>query len=338
MQQVRVHAPDDVRVDEVDRPAPGPRDIVVHTAACGICGTDLGYIHHGGLGGPGPEPMPLGHEMSGVVGWVGREVDGIAIGDRVVVHPGDDELGRIGNGTAEGGLAPELHVREAARGRRVFPVPDALPLDLAALTEPLDVGIHAVEQSEAVPGDTVAVFGCGPIGLAAIASLRDRGVERVVGVDLSPSRRELAVALGAEAALDPAVDDVWRELSRLHGTSTSMWGVAPATDVYVEASGAARVVTEFVERARRNARMSVVAVHYEPVTTSLLLLMAKQLTVRGSMEYPARFEDGLELLGRRDLSAMITHRVPLARFGDALDVLAGSRDCGKVMVTIGDDR
>jgi threonine dehydrogenase-like Zn-dependent dehydrogenase len=338
MRQVRVHGPDDVRIDEVDAPVPGPRDAVVQVAACGVCGTDLSYIAHGGVAGPGPEPLALGHEMAGVVDWVGADVAGVAAGDRVVVHPGDDELGRIGNGAAEGGLTEALLVRDAARGDRLVPVPGGLPLELAALTEPLDVGMHAVEQSEAVPGESVAVFGCGPIGLAAIATLRDRGVERVVGVDLSDRRRELAVTLGAEAALDPATDDVWRELARLHGTATSMFGRAPATDVYIEASGAAPVITGFIDRARRDARMAVVALHYEPVPASFMLLMAKQLTIRGSIEYPARFDAGLDLLRRRDLSPMITHRIPLDRFADALATLTGDRDCGKVILTIGSDR
>jgi (R,R)-butanediol dehydrogenase / meso-butanediol dehydrogenase / diacetyl reductase len=337
MRQVRVHGPNDVRIDDVEPPVPGPSDAVVRVAACGICGTDRSYITHGGVAGPGPEPLALGHEMAGVVDWVGADVDGIAAGDRVVVHPGDDELGRIGNGAPEGGLTSSLLVREARRGTRLLPVPDQLTLDVAALTEPLDVGMHAVEQSDARPGESVAVFGCGPIGLAAIASLRDRGVERVVGIDLSEQRRALAVALGAEAALDPAVDDVWRELARRHGTARSMFGVSPATDVYLEASGAPRVVADFVDRSRRDARLTVVALHYEAVPTNLMLVMAKQLTIRGSIEYPVRFEAGLELLRRRDLSAMITHRVPLDRFGDALETLADNRDCGKVMVMIGDD-
>src|SRR5207248_1656902 len=104
----------------------------------------------------------------------------------------------------------------AARGRRLFPLPDDLPLDVAALAEPLAVGMHAVDQADVGPDDAVAVFGCGPIGLAAIATLLDRGVERVVGIDLSERRLELARALGAQAALDPTTVDVWDELARLH--------------------------------------------------------------------------------------------------------------------------
>src|SRR3954453_16158717 len=154
MRQVRVHGPHDVRVDEIAPPVPSPRDLVLRVAACGICGTDLSYIAHGGVAGPGPEPLALGHEVAGVVDWVGSDVEGIASGDRLVVQPANDELGRIGNGAAEGGLTTGLLIREAARVRRVFPVPDGMALDIAALTEPLNVGMHAVEQSEAAPGET----------------------------------------------------------------------------------------------------------------------------------------------------------------------------------------
>ena len=83
--------------------------------------------------------------------------------------------------------------------------------------------------------------------------------------------------------------------------------------------------------------MSVVALHYESLPTSYMLLMAKQLTIRGSIEYPERFEAGLELLGRRDLTPLVTHRVPLERFDEALATLSGNKDCGKVMVTVSSD-
>ena len=337
MRQVRVHGPGDVRVDEIEPPRPGPRDAVVRVAACGICGTDLSFIRLGGSKGPGGAPLCLGHEIAGVVEWVGGEVSGTAVGERVVVHPGNDELGRIGTGAGEGGLTPALLVREAARGGRLFRVPDGLPLDVAALAEPLAVGMRAVERAEVRRGDKVAVFGCGPIGLFALATLLDRGIEQVVAIDLNPRRRELARDLGAQAVLDPAACDVWDELARLHGTAPFLYGPTPATDAFIEASGAAQVVTEVLERGRAGGRLSVVALHYAPIPTNYLLVMMKQFSIHGSMEYPRRFEDAIELLARRDLSRVITHRVPLARFDEALGVLRGAADCGKVLVTMGDE-
>jgi threonine dehydrogenase-like Zn-dependent dehydrogenase len=278
--------------------------------------------------------MCLGHEMAGVVDRIGREVQGISVGERVVVHPGNDELGRIGNGGAQGGLTPLLLVTEAARPGRLYRVPPHVPLEVAAFAEPLAVGMRAVEQADAAPGDGVAVFGCGPIGLAAIASLLDRGVDRVVAIDPSATRRALAEGLGAQAALDPTAIDVWEELARLHGTVPFMSGPTPATRAFIEASGASRVIPDVLARGRAGGRLSVVALHYAPIPTSFLALLMKEFTIRGSMEYPARFEDAIDLLARRDLSALVTHRYPLARFADALATLGGSKECGKVMVVM----
>lgn len=333
MHQVRVHGPGDVRVDDIEPADPGPDDALVEVAACGICGSDLSYIAMGGVAGPSPSPMCLGHEVSGTVEWVGRQVSSVRTGDRVVVHPGDDEVGRIGNGAGQGGLTPRLLVTGVDRGR-LFGVPDGLPLGVAALAEPVAVGIRAVDQADVHPGDGVAVFGCGPIGLAAVATLVDRGHRSVVAIDLSTTRRELALRLGARAALDPRTTEVWDELGRLHGTAPFMFGPTPATAAFIEASGSPGVIADVLEHGPIGGRLSVVALHFEPIPTSYLLLVMKQFTIRGSMEYPPRFEDAIDLLARRDLSALVTHRFPLERFDEALATLGGSKECGKVMVTM----
>jgi threonine dehydrogenase-like Zn-dependent dehydrogenase len=331
--QVRVHGAGDVRVDDVPEPDPGPDDVVVRVHACGICGSDLSYIRLGGIAGPTPEPMCLGHEMAGTVEFVGADVAGVRDGDRVVVHPGDDELGRIGNGGRQGGLTPHLLVEQADRDR-LHRVPDGIALDVAAFAEPLAVGMHAADQADVRAGDGACVFGCGPIGLAALATLVDRGHERVVAVDLDPTRRALAVGLGAQAAIDPAADDLWSALADLHGTAPFMFGPTPATAAFVEATGADRVIGDVIAHARVGARLAIVALHYAPVPTSFLTVLMKELTIRGSIEYPPRFADAVDLLGRRDLSALLTHRVPLDRFHDGLDVLQHAKGCGKVLVTM----
>lgn len=333
MLQVRVHGPGDVRVDDVPEPDPGPRDAVVRITACGICGSDLTYITMGGLAGPTGEPMCLGHEMAGTVDWVGDEVTGVRVGDRVVVQPGDDDLGRIGNGAPQGGLTPRLLVTEADRGR-LHPVPDHLPLDVAAFAEPLAVGMHAAEQADVRPGDGICVFGCGPVGLAAVAALVDDGHDTIVAVDLSATRRRLAMQIGAQAALDPTETDVWAALADLHGTTPFLFGPTPATAAFIEASGSARVITDVIDHAPVGGRLSVVALHHEPIPTSYLTVLMKELTIRGSIEYPARFADAIDLLARRDLSGLLTHRFALERFDDALATLQGAKDCGKVLVTM----
>lgn len=328
-----MHSPGKVAVDRVDLPVCGPRDALVEVDACGICGSDLTYIRLGGLAGPGGGPMPLGHEFAGVVRQVGAEVTGVEPGRRVVVHPGDETSGRIGGGSAAGGLADVVLVREAAAGDRLVAVPDGMSMDVAALTEPVAVGMHAAEQAGVAPGESVAVFGCGPVGLAAIAALADRGFTGIVGVDPSAERRRLAGAVGASATIDPDRTSVWRELRSLHGTRALAYGQAPATDAFIEASGSDAVLTSIIDRAGPGSRISVVGLHYTPVPVNFLQVLMKELTIRGSMEYPARFADAIDLLARRDLSALITHRFALGEVDAALELLAGSRECGKVMIT-----
>jgi len=335
MKQIMLHGANDWRLDDIPDPDPGPRDALVRIAACGICGTDVSYVHMGMTPG---HPIPLGHEMAGVVEWVGDEVTGVAVGDRVVVCPSDGGEGPMGTGGGQGGLTPLLHVPDAAGGTRLFRVPEGMALTTAALAEPLAVGIQAVNQSEAKPGEKVAVFGCGPIGLMALATLADRGVEDVVAIDLSPARLDLAKRVGAAHVLDPSEVDVWEELKLIHGTAPFMFGPTAATDVFIEASGADSVIGDVLQNGRVDGRLVIVALHYRPVQTNYVDVLMKQFTIRGSMEYPERFEDAIELLARRDLSWLITHTLALEEFGDGLAVLEGSKDCGKVMITMGDDR
>ena len=94
------------------------------------------------------------------------------------------------------------------------------------------------------------------------------------------------------------------------------------------------MIPDVLKHGRAGGRLSIVALHYAPIPTSFLTVLMKQFTLRGSMEYPARFEDAIELLARRDLSALVTHRYPLNRFPDALATLSGSKECGKLMVTM----
>ena len=128
MKQIMLHGVNDWRLDDIVEPTPGPRDALVRIAACGICGTDVSYVHMGMTPG---HPIPLGHELAGVVEWVGSEVSGVVVGDRVVVCPSDSGSGPMGTGGAQGGLTPVLHVPDAASGKRLFKVPDGMALTTA---------------------------------------------------------------------------------------------------------------------------------------------------------------------------------------------------------------
>ncbi|MBW1761331.1 MAG: zinc-binding dehydrogenase [Deltaproteobacteria bacterium] len=329
IQQANIHGPGQVALDESKVPEPGPRDAVVRVAACGVCGTDVRYVRMGGL----CRPMPIGHELSGVIESVGAEVSDLAAGTRVVLNP-TASGNMIGNGGSEGGFTQQLLVRNAADGGSLFPIPDELPMHLAALSEPLGVGMNAVNRADVNPGDKIAVFGAGPIGLSAIATLRDRGVEDVVAIDLSPRRLELAMELGARATIHAGEQNPWVELKKLHGEAPLMGAPMAGTDAYIEASGAGSVITDVLQNAKGESSLTVVALHEQSVNVSFLWVMMKQMTIRGAMEYPADYTDAVELLTRWDLSAMITHRFPLERIGEAIEVATDPNVGGKVMIDI----
>ncbi|MBM4268341.1 MAG: zinc-binding dehydrogenase [Deltaproteobacteria bacterium] len=333
MKQVRIHGPGDVRLDDVAPPDPGPRDAVVRVVACGICGSDVGYAKIGGVAGPVDAPLPLGHELAGVVARVGSEVRGLAPGTRVVLNPmaGGN---RIGNGSAEGGFCRELLVPNAAAGDVLFPIPDDLPFDRAALAEPLGVGVHAVNRAGVAHGERVAIFGAGPIGLMSLAALRDRGIDDVAIVDLSEARLEIARTLGARATIHAGREDVWARLREVHGTGPWLGMPMVGTDVYIEASGSARVLQDILAQSKENARLSVVALHRDEIPVSFLMVLSKQLTIVGALAYPEDYGQMIEMLARIDLGAVITHRFPLEDFHAALAVAQDPAAGAKVLIEI----
>ncbi len=332
MLQVRIHAPGKVSLDEVPMPELGPRDALLRVKACGICGSDFTYIKLGGIGFRAKDPTPLGHEFSGVIERVGSAVTRYRPGQRVVVNPLPQD-NMIGNGGALGAFTPELIVREVESGGLLFPIPDDLPFDLAALAEPLGVGMHAVDRLQLAPGEKVAIFGAGPIGLMTLAVLRWRGFDDVAIVDLSEKRLAIARELGAALALDAGKGDIWGPLRELHGVEKWL-GVVPTTGThaYVEASGAPSVMGDLIREAREGARIAVVALHAKPEPIDYMPVMSKQLAILGSMGYPVDYTDQVRLLSEVDLSPAITHRFPLARFEEALDTARDASAAGKVII------
>ena len=244
MKSVRTGAVGKVEVVDVERPTPGPKDALLRIRACGICGTDVTFLHMGGMPfGPGGSmiSVPLGHEPAGEIVEVGAEVTGLKVGDRVVVNPQGAPSGIIGCGGKLGGMNEYLLIEDAVVGRSVSVFPDHVPFDVAALNEPMAVARHCVNRSEAEPADKVVVFGAGPIGLGATIWLKLRGVEHVVVADVIPERLETALAIGADAVINSATEDVTARLTELHGQAANALGQPRAgTDIYIDAAGGSR--------------------------------------------------------------------------------------------------
>lgn len=331
MKQARIHGPNDVRLDEVPDPVCGPDDAILEVAACGICGSDVGYAKIGGIQTRADAPFPIGHELAGVVAEIGKNVRGVKVGARVALHPGAAGFG-LGNGGPEGGFTKRLLVRGAAQGKSLFPIPDSMTFEQAALAEPLGVGMHAVDQANVRPGDKVAILGAGAIGLSAAVTLLDRGIGDVCVVDLSAARLEVAKKLGAAHVVDSRKADLWEALGELHGRQ-SFYGIPlVGTNVFIEATGSGALLEQVVARCAPASRVSVVALHRKPVSIDFMTVLMKQMTIVGAMEYPERYEAMLELIERRDPSAMITHRFGLDDFVEAF-AIASAPDAGaKVMI------
>jgi len=327
-----VHGPGDLRMDDIDRPRAGPGDVVVRVAQVGICGSDLGYVAVGGVAGPAGIPIPLGHELSGVVEEVGDGVTGVAPGDRVIVNP---YFNGIGNGGPEGGFADLLLVRDVqGQPQSLIAMPDSMSFETGALIEPLSVSMHGVNRSQARAGDKVCVFGAGPIGLGIVAALRSRGVTDIVVFDLSALRRERAMQLGARAAFDPRDNPPAEMLGDLHGRQEIFGLPAVGTDVYIEASGGPGVINGIVDHARHGARLTVVAVQKKPITLDFQTMLAREITITMAMGYPDEVEQVFAMLesGAVDVSPMITHRFDGEDFMDAFRMASRSDEAVKILV------
>ncbi|MDD3799115.1 MAG: zinc-binding dehydrogenase [Novosphingobium sp.] len=339
MQLARVHGPGDVRLDDVPIPEAGHGEAIVRVAACGICGSDLGYIAQGGLGGGEPlaAPLPIGHEFAGTVVATGPGVNGIEPGLRVAVNPDD---GYIGGGGPEGAMAPYIRVTGAAIGETLYPLPGHVGFDEAALAEPLSVGLHALRILGVEAQHKVAVLGAGPIGLCTVAMLRHLGCRDIAIFDQVPARLERARALGAELAVDVAEESLPDALARFHGEGVRFGTRFADTDMFIDCAGAEAALREVIGIAKYRARIAVVALYKKPAQIDLWKLMANEILITGSIavDRKAEFAEALEMIagGRQDLAPLISHRMDFSLFNAALTVAADAEHSAKVMLTFKD--
>jgi L-iditol 2-dehydrogenase len=336
MKAATVTGPGTTEVVEVPRPQAGSKDVLVAMRACGICGSDAFYITIGGIP-PRQGSTPLGHEPAGEVVEVGSEVTDIAVGDRVVINPMAAPSGIIGNGGASGALADYLLIEHAVRGTSLEVIPDHIPWEVAALNEPMAVARHGVNRCKAKAGDKVVVFGAGPVGLGALLAFKSLGVSHVVVVDIIAARLDKALQIGADAVINSAEEDVVARLIELHGAGEAMFGGKAGTDVYLDAAGAKPVVEIALAAAKRGATIGIVGVHKEPVPVEFTNVMSNELTIVGSMGYPDEiFEVTEDLIANWEKYALIvSHTVPFADVGRALELASTPGAADKVVVTFG---
>jgi threonine dehydrogenase-like Zn-dependent dehydrogenase len=330
--------------DDVDDPVPGLGQVLVEVKACGICGSDLHFAKHGAtmvelmgqmrgtpdLGVPRVDlarDVFMGHEFAAEVLDVGPDTDGPAPGTLVTSVPIMVSATGIADLAYTNLLPAGYSERMLLSAPLLLTVPNGLDARRAALTEPMAVGLHAVNRSAIAPGEGAVVIGCGPVGIAVIAALRQRGVEPIVAADFSPMRRSLATAMGAHHVVDASSDDVF-EAWAAQGGGRQL--------VVFEAVGVPGVIDSVFRAAPSKSRVVVVGVCMGGDQVTPFWGITKELSVHFAFGYDLdEFSGSLRAIaeGVVDVAPMITGEVGLDGVAGAFEDLGQpDRHC-KILVT-----
>ncbi|HEX4110444.1 MAG TPA: zinc-binding dehydrogenase [Solirubrobacteraceae bacterium] len=365
-------------LEVVDRPEPVPArgQVRIEVRRCGICGSDL-HARHGldawadmaARAGyhrfaRSSDPLVFGHEFCGSVAEYGPKCRrGVASGTPVVALPllrGSDGIDTTGLSVhAPGAYADQLLVEESL----MLPVPNGLPVDVAALTEPMAVAWHAVQRGEVGKRTVAIVIGCGPIGLGVVLMLKAKGVRTVVASDYSPGRRALARTCGADVVVDPAQRSPFTAAAKGHlmdtpavlelAVSTTeklarlpvgwwhLWrlgeklGAEPKHPVIFECVGVPGVIDSLLDGAPLFSRVVVVGVCVGTDQITPAMAINKEIDLRFVIGYtPLEFRDTLHMLaeGKVDPRPLITGTVGLGGVENAFAALGDAEAHAKILV------
>lgn len=337
MRAARAEGPGRIVVEDIDRPEPGPGDVVLKVGACGICGSDLHWYHDQMMM---PAACP-GHEIAGTVAMVGPGVTALREGDRVSVEgiascgecryclAGNyhycPRIGIVGM-TIPGGYAEYLKMP----ARHCFAVGD-MDLATASLSEPLGVAVHGVRIAGLGIGQRVLVLGAGTIGLMAVVAARAGGAGEILVTARRPQQQAAARALGADRVFSDGDEGALFEAA----------GESPIDLVIESVGGSASTLDTAVASVRPGGTICLLGVYTTSIPFPALFTVAKELTIKGSFVYNrvgsrADFDVVTDLLhrqGTRLAQTMLTHSFPLERISEAFET-ASDKTKGSIKVTI----
>jgi L-iditol 2-dehydrogenase len=308
-----------LEVQEAPVPEIGPRDVLVRVMACGICGSDV----HGLDGSTGRRipPLVMGHEASGVVETVGKEVEALREGDRVTfdstIYNPESFFSRRGlrnlcDDRRVLGVACDEYSRDGAFAELVavpshivYPIPPGMTFEQAAMVEPVSIAVHARALTPLEEGDTVVVLGAGLIGLMMIQVLRQTPLARIVAVDVEDDRLALARELGAHDALNPKRADVVstvRDLTAGRGA-----------DAAFEAVGLDATVRTAVLAVRKGGAVTLIGNVAPEVSLPLQVVVARQIRLQGSCASNGEYPECIDLIasGRVKVDPFVSATAPL---------------------------
>jgi L-iditol 2-dehydrogenase len=319
LKALTIERPGEAAVRDLEPPEIGPDEILVESKAVGVCHSDFELLN-GTYIIPVSYPTIPGHEWSGEVAEVGREVAGFKAGDRVVGECviGDDHFGFSISGAA----ADYFKVRPEWLHR----LPDELSHTQGALVEPFTVAYYATIAAEGIDAsDTVVILGAGPIGLCCLAAVRGHGGRAIV-IDPVAERRAVAERMGADSTLEPG------EGNAEHVAELNDGRLA---EVVLEASGSPAAMAAALDLAGQEARLVFVGIDTgNTVPVALGQMQSKALRARGIIGSPHVWPQALRFLARTgtDLSPVVTARFPLDRGTEALNAARNVSDNIKVQM------
>lgn len=351
MRAVRCHGPEDYRLEEVPVPTPGPGEVVVKLDACGVCASDVkcfigAPLFWGDADRPAyvQPPVTAGHEIIGTVVALGE-----GAGEKYGLKPGDRAISeqivpcwqcrycRMGKywlcavnqvygfrQAVQGGMAEYMLFPAGALN---YKVPSDLPIEKAALIEPLACSMHAVARGQIAFGDTVVIAGMGPLGLGMVACARLKNPGVLVAVDFNDARLTVAKNLGADVTLHPGKTDVIEAIRDM----TEGFGC----DVFIEATGHPEAVNMGLLAVRKGGSFVEFSVMKEPTTTDWTIIGdQKELTIYGAHLGPNCYPAVIDYLhrGLLKVDGIVTHQLPLDDYLDGFHMVHDGRDSIKVLL------
>lgn len=343
IQAVVVHAPHDLRVEEMDAPekVEGDDQVTVRIERGGICGSDLHYYHDGGFGTVRiQEPMILGHEVSGIVESVGSTVKNVKEGDRVAINP-SRPCGKCAYCQAGqpihcldmrfyGSAMRTPHIHGAFRdyvvadAAQCMPVLPSLSAGEAAMAEPLAVALHAINQAGPLVGRRVLITGSGPIGALCALAARRAGAAEIVTTDVASLPLKTMERLGVDRAINVAdAPDALKPYKQDKGVF----------DVLIEASGKAEALISALDTVRPTATIVQVGLGGE-ATLPINTIVAKELNLKGTFRFHKEFATAVEMMnkGLIDVSPVITQTLPFKQAQRAFDLASDRSQAMKIQL------
>ncbi|WP_079477563.1 2,3-butanediol dehydrogenase [Halobacillus salinus] len=335
----------DLRVEERELKPLKDHEVKVRVGWAGICGSDLHEYEEGPVFMPSETedeltgqqtPLTMGHEFAGVVEEVGSQVKTIKAGDRVAVNPtltygNKHEYVDIYDGFSfiglhgDGGFTSYANVPEA----NAYLLPDTLTLKDGALVEPMAVAVQAVKESEMQFGDTVAVFGAGPIGLVTIEAAKAAGASRIIALDLSETRLEKAKEMGATDTINSGETDPIEAIRELE---------QDGVDVSFEVAGVEPTFKQSIEATKARGTMVIVSIFARSIDWNPMQLTGSGVKVTSTIAYsPTTFQQTVDLMGTGQLKpqGIITDQISLDDIvEEGFEALSNDKSQAKILVEL----